>query len=341
MGLFSSNEITGIDIGAGSIKIVRVAGGRRPKLLSAELMELPLGPAAAGGENVGRGLLLSRKKLKGRPVVTQLSGRSLTVRHITLPRMPEAELRESVRWESKRLISYPLDAALVEYLIVGKKLEGAVEKYDILVVAAPRTAVLEHLKPFNEAGIKVAAVDANALALRNVLRLRKKQDGENILYIDLGAGKTELDIFKDGNLRFSRYLETGGLDITRAVADLMGTELQEAEELKQKTDVLSPSGEDKVTTLVRNKLDEISLEVWRSVEYYKTTFREPRVERMVLTGGGSLMTGIGDYLSRSFEGAVELDAPLTALAARKKTKEQLGPISPRFSSAIGLALRRE
>ncbi len=48
MGLFS-NDITGIDIGAGSIKVVRIArGGNRPKLLSAALVELSPDPAVGG-----------------------------------------------------------------------------------------------------------------------------------------------------------------------------------------------------------------------------------------------------------------------------------------------------
>ena len=338
MGLFGSRGVTGIDIGAGSIKIVSIAKGRRrPVLLSAELLELPLAPT--GSEEAAVGLLLSRK-IKGRAIVTQMPGRDLTIRHVTLPRMPHEELREAVRWEAKRFISYPLDAALVEYLIVGEKLEGTVTKYEVLIIAAPEVRVRERVTLFNEAGIRVTAVDANALALRNVLRLRENQVNENILVVDFGAGKTEIDIFKNGNLRFSRNLEIGGVDITRAIAALLKTGPQEAEELKRKTDLLSPAEEDRVTALVRNRLGETFGEIRRSIDYYKTTFREQGVERMILTGGGSLMTGMKDYCSRFFEVAVELDAPFVALSARRKLKEQFGPLGSRFSAAVGLALRR-
>jgi type IV pilus assembly protein PilM len=339
MGLFGSNDITGVDIGAGSIKIVRMTTGKRPRLLSAEVLELPFDAAADG---VGAGLvsLLTGKKIKGKKVVTQISGRHLTVRHLTLPRMPQADLREAVRWESKRFISYPLDDALIEYLIVGEKLEGAVEKFDLLMVAVPRASVVERVQPFIAAGLEVTAVDANALALRNVLRLRNIQGEDNVLVVDLGAGKTEINVYRDGNLRFSRYLETGGADITRAISELLGTGLQEAEEMKQKTDVLSPSEDNAVADLVRNRLDDLSLEIRRSLEYYKTTFREPYAERMILTGGGSLMSGITDYFSRTFEGKVERDAPFAALSSRKKILQQFEPIAPRLSAAVGLSLRR-
>jgi type IV pilus assembly protein PilM len=339
MGLFGSNDITGIDIGAGSIKIARMTTGKHPRLLSAEILELPF-DAAADGVGAGLVYLLTGKKIKSKKVVTQISGRYLTVRHMTLPRMPQADLREAVRWESKRFISYPLDEALVEYLIVGEKVEDAVEKFDILMVAAPWTSVVEHLQPFAGAGLEVTAVDANALALRNVLRLRNIQGEDNVLVVDLGAGKTEINVYRNGNLRFSRYLETGGMGITRAIAEHLGTGLQEAEEMKQKTDVLSPSEDNAVVDLIKNRLDDISNEIWRSLEYYKTTFHEPHVERMILTGGGSLMTGIIDYFSRSFEGKVEQDVPFEAISARKKIMQQFEPLAPRLSAAVGLSLRR-
>src|SRR3989337_507670 len=219
MGLFGTKEITGIDIGAGAIKVVRLArGGRRPKLLSAGLVEFPLDPAKTRSVTADLKYLLSGKKIGGKNVFTLMPGKQLTIRSLILPKMPQAELREAVRWESKRHISYPLDAALVEYLVTGERREGLVEKSDVLLVAAERKAAVAFLTPFQEAGVAVSTVDANPLALRNGLRLRRKGERKNVLLIDMGAGKTEIDIYQGDALRFSRCLETGGLAMTRAVS---------------------------------------------------------------------------------------------------------------------------
>jgi len=339
MGLFS-NEITGIDIGAGSIKVVRVSPGKRPKLRSATLVEMPLDPAKATGVSADLLYLRSRKKIGRGNIITLMPGKDLTIRSFTLPRMPQAELSEAVRWESKRHLSYPLDAAQVEYLIAGEKLEGSVNKYDITMVSAERKKVLEHLAPLDESGIKVAAVDANALALRNVLRLRGTPADTNTLVVDIGAGKTEINIFKAGALRFSRCVESGGLDMTRAVSDALGTGLDEAEEMKRAMNVFTAPEEDQAAAAVRTKLNGLLMEVRRSVEYYKTTFREKNVESVVLTGGVALMQGVRDYCARSLEGAVEIDQPFDGLSCEKNLLEEFGPIAPRFSAAIGLALRK-
>lgn len=341
MGIFRTKDITGIDIGTGSIKVVRIAGGgRRPRLLSAGIVEFPLDPSKTNSISADLKYILSGKKNLGKHILTVLPGKHLTIRHLTLPRMPQAELREAVRWESKRHISYPLEAAIVEYLILGEKQEGPVEKYEILMVAAERGTVIEHLLPFREAGIPVTAVDANPLALRNVLRHRDKSDGLNTLFVDMGAGKTEINIFKSGGLRFSRCLETGGLEMTRTVSEQLNIGLEEAEEVKHRVDMLSPPDEDKVVAAVRGRLDAVLLEIRRSVEYYKTTFREKGVERTILTGGVSLMTGIKDYFSLSLDGAVELDKPLAGLSCKERILQEFGPAAPRFSAAVGLALRK-
>ena len=340
MGLFGSNEITGIDIGTGSIKVVRIAlSGKRPKLLSAGIAELPpdIGKDAT---STGLRYLLSEKKIDRTNAVTQMPGKDLTIRSFTLPKMPLTELGEAVRWEAKRHISYPLDTALVEYLIAGERNEGTVSKYDIVMVAAERSKVVEHLTPLTEAHIKVTAVDANALALRNVFHLLEKPADVNTVVVDIGAGKTEIDIFKGGTLRFSRCLEIGGLAMTKVVSESLGIGLQEAEEMKRTMNVQSSPEQDLASGAVRTLLDGLLLEIRRSVDYYKTTFREQGVEGTLLTGGVSLMQGLKEYFVQSLEGPVELDRPFEGLSLKKNILDEFGPMAPRFSAAVGLALRK-
>lgn len=341
MGIFGSHTITGIDVGAGSIKIVRIAGGRKPRLLSAGIVEFPLDKSEAPGVSTDIRFLFSGRKFRSRRVITLLPGKHLTIRALSMPKMPPDELAEAVRWESKRHISYPLDAALVEYLVTGERREGAVEKCDVLLVAAERKAVGDFLTPFQEAGVAVAAVDANPLALRNGLRLRSKPGRANTLIVDLGAGKTEINIFQGDALRFSRCIETGGLEMTRAVSEQTGIEIHEAENKKQRVNILAPPEQNPAVAAVRGVVDGILLEVRRSIDYYKLTFREQAVDRLVLTGGVALMAGFKDYVSRTLGIPAELDSPFEELVVRRNAISQdIRALSPRFSAAVGAALRK-
>ena len=91
---------------------------------------------------------------------------------------------------------------------------------------------------------------------------------------------------------------------------------------------------------VRTKLDAVLGEVRRSVEYYKTTFREKEIGRTILTGGVSVTKGMQEYCSQSLEGSVGLDAPFFGLSCKEGILEEHGPYAQRFASAVGLALRK-
>jgi type IV pilus assembly protein PilM len=340
MGLFS-NDITGIDIGAGSIKVVHISrSGQRPRLLSASLVEFSPDPEQAKNVSADLHHLQAGKKIGNSTIVTLMPGKDLTIRSLTLPNMPLSELREAVRWEAKRHISYPIDTAQIEYLIVDEKREGAVEKYDLVMVAAERAKVLEQLMPFQEAKVKVSVVDANALALRNVLRTRELPVDANTLVVDLGAGKTEINVFKGGMLRFSRCIESGGLDMTNAIAQSLGISFEEAEAKKRDLNLLSPADKNPAIAAMLPRLEGLLMEIRRSIEYYKTTFRERIVENMIVCGGVSLMQGFTDYFEKSLEGTVVIDRPFDCLACKKELLEEFGPLAPRFSAAIGLTLRK-
>jgi type IV pilus assembly protein PilM len=336
MGLFGSNEITGIDVGAGGIKAVRIKPGSKPRLMSAAIIEFspeaPREPLAVTLRS-----LLSDKKIGRKNVSTLMPGRDLTIRSMSFPKMPLVELREAVRWEAKRHISYSLDAALVEYIITGEHREGMVEKYDIVMVASEESRISQYLMPFRETGIAVAVLDANALALRNALFADSGGSGEATLVVDIGAGNMEIAIFKEGSLRFSRCLETGGNDITRLLAEELNISLRDAEATKRRI-AIDPAARDKAAGAVINRLDALLMEIRRSAEYYRTSFRERGVDRAVLTGGTALMKGLPDYFSRALGIPVALFNPFAGIVGGELARE-LESLAPRFSAAVGVALR--
>ncbi|HTG02013.1 MAG TPA: type IV pilus assembly protein PilM [Nitrospirota bacterium] len=337
MSLFGPNEITCVDVGTGGIKAVCIKPGGRPRLTAATLVDFSPegGPAQAAS---GLRTLLSGKKIGRKNVFTVMPSRAITIRPLSLPKMPLPELREAVRWEAKRHISYALEEAFVEYIITGERQEGAVDKYDLVLVAAEQSKIRDHLRPFEEAGMSVAVVDANALVLRNSLFLQNRTAPSEILAIDIGAGNMEINIFKDGTLRFSRCLETGGNDITRLVAEHLNISMEAAEAAKRDLRIV-PASPDTTIATVTSRLDALLMEIRRSAEYYRTTCREKGVEYAVLSGGAVLMNGLPEYFSAALGLRVELWNPFEPLERNAAIDRELGAAAPRFSAAVGLALR--
>lgn len=199
---------------------------------------------------------------------------------------------------------------------------------------------MEHLTPLNAAGIKVTAVDANALALRNILFRGVGVPEEEVVVVDIGAGNMEINIFKNGVLRFSRCLETGGIDMTRLVADHLRVNINEAESVKRSVHVRGLPGDDATAAVIISRIDALLMEIRRSIEYYKATFREKGVVRAILAGGTFLMSDLPEYFSESLGLPVECCDPFVALDCSDALKEEFGPQALRFATAVGLALRK-
>ena len=359
--LFQEKQyLVGIDIGRSAVKTVQLKDDAQGiRLIYAGIKELPMSNGT-GHEQVLIDTLVELLKaggIKKERVATVVSAKPPAIRYLTLPKMPKEELAEAVKWETKKLITTPLEELIIDFLILGEMEERGSKKYELLLVAADRQAVLNHLSIFKKAGVDVAVIDVNPLAILKTFKKGCKiGEKENVIFVDIGAGQIDISIFKDGSLRFNRNIVGGGNEITKAIEKNLGFEYREAEELKRlyglsdyskpqgnKVDRPLSSDEDgkrKVADSIKPVVDRIILEIQRSIDYYKAQFREGAVSKIILTGGVSLMPGLLEYFSMYFEIEVSMDNPFQNLRCDDDLVRDLILMAPRFSTSVGLALRR-
>jgi type IV pilus assembly protein PilM len=348
----------GLDIGKSSIKVVQLASTRNGLVLMyAGLTELDPGSredregqdreAPLALHDVFRETFLKRQK-----IAINFSGRSPIVRYLLLPKMPKDELSEAVRWEAKKLIPFPLEDTVLDYLIVGETQERDLKRIEVLLVAAERVAVLNQLDSLKRINLPIAAMDINPLALFNTLKLNYQSDlEENVVFVDIGAGKMDINISKRGVLRFTRNVQTGGDEITRALVQGLGIERDEAEQLKRDKGLsgttvqegeAGPAQEQdtRLREIIRTEMDRMILETQRSMDYYRAQFREGSVKKIMLMGGACMMPGFQEYFASYFDANVELDDPFAKIDFDEKAFGNIRLLAPRFSTAVGLALRK-
>lgn len=338
--------LIGVDIGAAAVTVVQLSFGRKGvKLKYAGLTELA--PAADGAQD-GSALialqdLLRQGRLSRNGLAMNYSVRPPIIRHLTMPHMPKDELTEAVRWEAKKLVPFPAEEMLLDYLIVGDLEERGTKRHEIVLVAAEKIAVRSQLESLGPQRSRVAAVDVNPLALLNTIRLNYKADlDKNLAYIDIGASKMDISIAKGGALRFTRHVELAGAEITRAIMRELNVEAAEAEQLKRQNGLSSDSEDEtlkKARSAVKDAVDRIVLEVQRSIDYYRAQFRESEVRKIVLMGGTPLLPGFQEYFAGYFDATVELDDPFAEVICDDPAFADLRLMAPRFSSGVGLALR--
>ena len=90
------------------------------------------------------------------------------VTQLDAPPVPKAERKEAVRWALKEMVNYPLDTACIEVLDVPGDGLPPGRSPGILVVSAAEQAVRARVAPFENAKIRLDALNVPELAQRNV-----------------------------------------------------------------------------------------------------------------------------------------------------------------------------
>jgi type IV pilus assembly protein PilM len=253
----------------------------------------------------------------GREAVIAVPGVHAFVRTVSFPVMPDAELREAVRWEIKRQIPYAEDEAVTDF-ISSQSSEGIT----VTFAAIEKKIVQKQLSLFREAGLKVIAVDISSLAL---IRAFSIGDPGSVVVIDIGSVSMEISIIKGGMLRLTRTVEMGTALIVNALIGA-GIGHEEAERMLRTS----------LQEEVKEPLNQLLREVSRSLDYYKANFKEKGFSSVLLTGGIGRNPRVREYMEGVLHIQVSVPDPFAGLGLKDESVRELGP---RFSLAAGLARR--
>lgn len=314
MGLFRPAPY-GVDLGGGSLKVVRLKGKR---VATAALIDIP----EEIREVETRTISILHDFLKGigasgKQAVVQLPGGQAFIRTVNFPPMPRGELNEAVTWEVKRQSPYPPEDTIYDYVAVQTE-----EGLAVTFASAERKAVLRHIFPFKEAGVDVIAIDISPLCL---LRALKPKSPGNVMLLDIGAVSTEINIAKGGILRLSRTVDMGGDYIKRYFLSAGASPADAEKQVRE-------GGEEEL----KAPLDEFLREITRSMDYYTANFKEKTFAEVILTGGVSINPAVKNYFTRAL--GIPLGAP-NPFEGQEMADETMRGLGPRFSVALGLAMR--
>jgi len=353
-------EIIGLDIGSHSIKLVGLEKTSKGPFLTRLGMKRV--PQAIDKEDINSISILLKELvdetgIRIKKVRLTVSGSGIHIRRMTLPSIPKKELLQTLPWEMKDHLPFPVEAARIQYHILGEFVEDGAKKLDLLVVACPINLIDRTLSIASEAGLQVTHLDVNAFGLWNMLDARDQLKlGETVALIDLGSEKISLFLFKDETLQFSREMTPAGADLTRAITDGlpfekdMGFLFEKAERVKEEVGILSSAQEgrvagekldfSKISFLMRPVLERWAAEIGRSLDYYRNQFYGEKIDRILLTGGGAHLRNIASYLEGELHLPMELFNPLKGMLydAKKVNGQVLDETGSIYTTAAGIAL---
>ncbi|MGB8649507.1 MAG: type IV pilus assembly protein PilM [Mycobacteriales bacterium] len=344
----------GLDIGTSGVRAAELTLGKGATTLE-RFGQVALPPGAVrDGEVVDSAAvaaaikqLWGQAKFSTKKVVVGVANQKVVVRQVDLPWLPEAELKKSLAFQVQDFIPMPIDQVILDYHPLEEFTNDAGGRMlRVLLVAAARDMVGSALEAVQQAGLVPQMVDLTSFA---VLRALVSMDHTGLdslqaeALVDIGANVTNIIVHQGGAPRFVRILLMGGADITDAVAERMGVPQDQAESVKQQTGLAAVSGAadaHPATRAIEATGSAFVEEVRGSLDYYMAQSGAARIGRVVVSGGGSRLTGLTERLSAATRLPVQAARPMSVLKLGKTglTPDQLDYVEPMVAVPVGLAM---
>jgi type IV pilus assembly protein PilM len=338
-----SKPVVGLDIGSSAVKAIELKpSGRGYRVVAIGVEPLPPDSIVDGAtvtDAVRR--VLQSPRFKAKDVVASLSGSSVIVKKISLPVMSEQDLAESIYWEAEQYIPFDIQDVNLDYEVLTPLAERQ-GTMDVLLVAAKKDKIADYTGVVSQAGRTPVVVDVDAFALQNAYEANYGSETNRVVaLVNVGASAVNINIVSGGQSVFTRDVSVGGNAVTEAVQKELGLPFEGAEDAKKGIPVDGVRFDD-VRPVLRAVTDNMLLEVEKTFDFYKATTASDRIDRVVLSGGASLVDGFDVAVRERLDTEVQRFDPFRQVIF-DPAKLQAGAVedyAPVCAVALGLALRK-
>ena len=342
-----NKSMVGVDIGSSSVKAVELRGkggdfqllslgyeGLQPdSVVDGQIMELNAVSTAIGN-------IFNEHKIKTTKVAAGVNGHSVIVKNIVLPQMTEDELQESFAWHAEEHIPFDISDVNLDYHVTG----STPDAIHVLMAACKRDKVANLKQTIQLAGKQPAVIDVDAFALQNCYELNyDPQPGHIVALLNIGASTTNINILNGARSVFTRDASFGGNQYTSLLQKELGLTFDQAERVKRGMPVPDDVEHREIEPILDTVSDILALEIQKTMDFYRATVEdgESAVQQILVSGGGSKLKGLVEFLSKRFEMPVEMFDPFRKIRvdSRGFDPEYMREIVPEMAIAVGLALR--
>ena len=336
-----ARTVTGIDIGLRTAKLLRgfykgntfhVQGFAVTPLRSKEIVE---------------GWAATEPGFKPLAARVGLTGRDVNIRYVRVPRVPDWQLRNLMRFEVAEIGSHTDAGVASDFNLLPQLPE--IEGEDVVLLAMAREGLLEaHAQGLAKAGGKLEAFSPNAIALYNAfLRFGVVQD-DTVLVANVGYDNLDVVIARGPDLLFARNLSGGSRLFEDAIAQRFGVGPEKAAEIKETMATLEPGAhfsdpnQEKASRAIAGAAGQLLTLLQSALLFCKSQVKISglKLDRVLLCGGGAAQAGLPKYLSGGLGVPVELFDPFRVVdvsALDPESAELLEQYKLESVVALGLA----
>jgi type IV pilus assembly protein PilM len=325
----SRRAVTGLDVGSESVKAVRVHHtGGKVRVAGIALTEISFpshnksetdpGANEARVDAIKSALKASGTDTsRGVQLVTAVQGPSISIKHVTFPKMPGPSLAESIGWEAKKHVPFGAADFVLDFQTLPRDDSDGAEEMHVLLAAVEQRYIDNHVGLVCQAGAEPDTVDLGPLSLMNEIHEEGLLDGVAVAVVDIGCCTMSFAAYRDGGLLLVRSVR-----MPTGAGATSGSAQGEADSEE-----------------TRSQWESFVLkEAQRSLAFYNSETGRRGIDKIYLSGGRALAPGIADRFTKSLNVPTSVLNPLETVASDVNLDE-FKPQGPRFALALSLARR--
>lgn len=343
---FGNEKILGLDIGSQTIKMVELnVASKGISLENFAMLPTPTDCISNGQITDPTALsvciknLIKELKAKSKNLITGMSGSSVIIKKITIPRVDAKVLKETIRFESEQYIPFDINSVALTY--VPLQTNDSPEAMDVLIVAAQNEFLIQYVEAVSLSGLTCSVMDVNNFALANCFELNYGVfPGETIGIMNFGHETTNFVVISNGEVIFCRDLGVGGVNFSNEIARSLGVTQAEAESFKLSA-VSGMDVPDEVHSIMSLETERFVEEIKNSYDFFLASNPQSTINRYYFSGGTGQNLQLIEKVAQIMQLPFEKMDPFKKIKVdtKKFNLNYLSQISSYAPIAIGLAAR--
>lgn len=265
---------------------------------------------------------LRKNKIKDKRAATTVNIDKVKILELEVPKLPYYELENALKLQAIASLEISLSDFDKYYDYDYSILNDKVNTSDVLFAATDRTEINGLLKTIWQCGLIPVCVTLNTICLMKSFLKDKENtltEHQTILLLHIGAMHTDILLFKDGEMIFSKEVGCGWI----------GNNIEEKITVQKNIVSNDNSEKTKNETITNEEIDikEALIEAFetieRSINYFLSNGTISGIDKVVLSGGVANLSGIDLFLTDVFNTIVDVWQPF-----KQKELQNIGPFLP-------------
>ncbi|MBI4033631.1 type IV pilus assembly protein PilM [Candidatus Saccharibacteria bacterium] len=309
LGLRRREPLFGMDIGHSSLKVMQLEAGtgksKSPSVIGYGSSHRYAVSSISGGAIVDYKALsealheLLERKLAG-TITTRKVACTIPLSHsfsrpLKLPVMDDEDLDQAVHLEAEQYIPVAPENLYIDYDVVRRDDKNI----EILVVATPKNIIESYMKFLESMGLEPVALEPTMNATARIFGMADPTHTQATVLIDFGAEAIDIAVY-DNTLFVNNTVQGGSNTMINLIAQNLGISREEAFKVKNEEGLKLSGHLRNIGQAVKPTLDNLVREVHKIIRYYddRVAVNGRKISQAIMTGGGTNMPGLSDYLAQ-------------------------------------------